>query len=81
MQAAEDTARLTEMQDSVMSLTKQVQQLLPLQPRCSAVETERDAAQLKLDRLQVRLRFLPDFPQIILPLYSWFAVDPHCYES
>lgn len=36
-----------------MSLTKQVQQLLPLQPRCSTLEVERDTAQHKLDRLQV----------------------------
>jgi hypothetical protein len=36
-----------------MLLTKQVQQLLPLQPRCSTLEVERDTAQHKLDRLQV----------------------------
>ncbi|WIA09082.1 hypothetical protein OEZ85_008495 [Tetradesmus obliquus] len=51
-QAAEDSARLAELQESVMSLTKQVQQLLPLQPRCSTLEVERDTAQHKLDRLQ-----------------------------
>ncbi|WIA29156.1 hypothetical protein OEZ86_011667 [Tetradesmus obliquus] len=51
-QAAEDSGRLAELQESVMSLTKQVQQLLPLQPRCSMLEVERDTAQHKLDRLQ-----------------------------
>jgi hypothetical protein len=39
-----------------MSLTKQVQQLLPLQPRCSTLEVERDTAQHNLDRLQVSRR-------------------------
>lgn len=53
MQAADDSARLAELQGSVMSLTKQVQQLLPLQPRCSTLEVERDTAQHKLDQLQV----------------------------
>lgn len=53
LQAAEDAARLTELQESVMALTQQVQQLLPLQPRCSTLEVERDTAQHKLDRLQV----------------------------
>ncbi|KAF6266602.1 hypothetical protein COO60DRAFT_5455 [Scenedesmus sp. NREL 46B-D3] len=51
-QAADDSARLAELQGSVMSLTKQVQQLLPLQPRCSTLEVERDTAQHKLDQLQ-----------------------------
>lgn len=55
LQAAEDSARLTELQESVMSLTKQVQQLLPLQSKCSTLEVERDTAQHKLDRLQVSL--------------------------
>jgi hypothetical protein len=52
-QAAEDTARLKELQESVLSLTKQVQQLLPWHTKASAAEVERDAAQHKMEQLQV----------------------------
>lgn len=37
-----------------MSLTQQVQQLLPLQPKLSTTEVERDTALHRLERLQVR---------------------------
>lgn len=70
LQAADDSTRLQELQESVMSLTKQVQQLLPLQPRCSTLEVERDTAQHKLDRLQVRL--CPDGMSI------WALVNVAC---
>lgn len=54
MQAADDAGRLSELQQQAMLLTAQVQQLLPLQPKLSTAEVERDTALHKLERLQVR---------------------------
>eukprot|EP00775_Hariotina_reticulata_P013679 gene13679-13801_t len=51
-QAADDSARLVELQEAVLSLTKQVQQLLPWQTKASTFEVERDTARHKLDQLQ-----------------------------
>lgn len=53
MQAGEDGTRLAALQEQVTSLTQQVQQLLPLQPKLSTAEVERDTALHRLERLQV----------------------------
>lgn len=72
LQAAEDRGRLKELQESVMTLTKQVQQLLPLQPRCSTLEMDRDTAQHKLDRLQVCvLQLLLSQPDVAFAPSHW----------
>lgn len=53
LQAGEDAGRLSSLQEQVMSLSQQVQQLQPLQPKLSTAEVERDTALHKLERLQV----------------------------
>lgn len=53
-QAEQDRARLAELQESMLAVTKQVEQLQPLQPRCSTLELERDTLQHQLSLLQVR---------------------------
>ena len=52
LQISEDSTRIKELQDNVLSLTKQVQTLLPLQPRVTMAEAERESLAHRVERLQ-----------------------------
>jgi chromosome segregation ATPase len=52
VQIADDSTRIKELQDNVLNLTKQVQTLLPLQPRVTMAEAERESLAHRVERLQ-----------------------------
>lgn len=51
-QVTADGLRLKELQDEVLKLTKQVTYLTPFEPRCCALEEERDSLLLRVERME-----------------------------